>query len=153
MPDSFGLGCFGVPQQGRAFIWQNGVMQDLGTLGGPDSSAFLLNQRGQVAGWALLNSIPNPTTGIPTQHPFVWENGVMKDLGTIRGTAAFEINKLNSRGQVVGGMNVLGDQSFHPFLWDSQLLNDLGTLGGNFGNATWLNEAGRSQAGPPIQAI
>ena len=145
MPDSFGLGCVGFvasPQQARAFLWQNGVMQDLGTLGGPDSAALFVNERGQVAGWALLNSIPNQTTGIPTQHPFLWENGVMKDLGTIGGTAVFEVNSLNNRGQVAGGMNVAGDQSYHPFLWDGQSLKDLGTLGGNFGVANWLNEAG-----------
>lgn len=144
-PDSFNLGCLGFaasPQQGRAFLWQNGVMQDLGTSGGPDSAALFVNERGQVAGWALLNSIPNQTTGIPTQHSFLWENGVMKDLGTIGGTAVFEINHLNNRGQVVGGMNTAGDQSYHPFLWDGELLRDLGTLGGNFGNANWVNEAG-----------
>jgi probable HAF family extracellular repeat protein len=144
-PDSFGLGCLGFaadPQEGRAFLWQNGVMQDLGTLGGPDSSAGLVNESGEVAGWALLDSTPNPTTGIPTQHPFLWDHGVMKDLGTIGGTAVFEVNSLNNRGQVAGGMNVAGDQSYHPFLWDGQSLKDLGTLGGTFGNAFWLNEGG-----------
>lgn len=141
-PDPFNLGCFNTPQQSRAFLWRNGVIQDLGTLGGPDSAAGLVNERGQVAGWALLDSTPNPTTGIPTQHPFLWENGTMKDLGTIGGTAVFEINDLSNNGQLVGGMNVAGDQSYHPFLWDGQALRDLGTLGGTFGNANWLNEAG-----------
>jgi probable HAF family extracellular repeat protein len=117
-------------------------MKDLGTLGGPDSSAFLVNESGQVAGWALLDSTPNPTTGIPTQHPFLWQKGAMKDLGTIGGTAVVEVNSLNNRGQVAGGMNVAGDQSFHPFLWDGQSLKDVGTLGGDFGNANWLNEPG-----------
>jgi probable HAF family extracellular repeat protein len=145
--DPYGF-CLGTPQQSRAFLWQNGTMLDLGTLGGPDALAELVNDRGQVAGWALLDSTPNPTTGIPTQHPFLWENGVMHDLGTIGGTAIFEVNTLNERGQVVGGMNVAGDVGcpaaceFHPFLWDGQSLNDLGTLGGNFGNADWLNQAG-----------
>jgi probable HAF family extracellular repeat protein len=140
VPDSFGF-CFGA-QQSRAFLWQNGVLQDLGTLGGPDALAGLVNERGQVAGWALLDSTPNPITGIPTQHPFLWENGKMRDLGTIGGTAVFLINDLNNQGQVVGGMNVAGDQSFHPFLWDGQSLRDLGTLGGIFGSANSLNEAG-----------
>ena len=129
--DSFGF-CFGVPEQRRAFLWQDGAMRDLGTLGGPDALAEFVNDRGQVAGWSLLDSTPNPATGIPTQHPFLWQNGVMKDLGTIGGTAVFEINNLNRRGQVVGGMNVAGDQSFHPFLWDGQSLRDLGTPGGKF---------------------
>jgi probable HAF family extracellular repeat protein len=66
----------------------------------------------------------------------------MHDLGTIGGTAVFEVNDLNDRGEVVGGMYVTGDQSYHPFLWNGHTLEDLGTLGGNFGNADWTNQAG-----------
>ena len=117
-------------------------MKDLGTLGGPDALAGLVNDRAQVAGWSLTDSIINPATGIPTQHPFLWENGKMRDLGTIGGTAVYLVNDLTNRGQIVGGMNVAGDQSFHPFLWDGVSLRDLGTLGGDFGSADWINEAG-----------
>ena len=34
------------------FLWQNGVMQPLPTLGGANGVASLINNRGQVAGWA-----------------------------------------------------------------------------------------------------
>jgi probable HAF family extracellular repeat protein len=141
VPDSFGF-CFGVPQQSRAFLWQRGGMKDLGTLGGPDALAELVNDRGQVAGWSLTDSTVNAVTGIPTQHPFLWEKGEMRDLGTIGGTKVYLVNSLNNRGHVVGGMYVAGDQSYHPFLWDGDSLKDLGTFGGDFGSADWINEAG-----------
>jgi len=139
--DSFFL-CYGAAQQSRAFLWENGKIKDLGTLGGPDAFAAFINDRGQVAGWSLTDSAVNPATGIPTQHPFLWENGEMRDLGTIGGSAVPAINSMNSRGHFVGAMNVTGDQSSHPFLWDGGSLRDLGTLGGDVGSANWVSETG-----------
>jgi probable HAF family extracellular repeat protein len=129
----------------HTFIWQNGVMQDLGTLGGPDSfpSAGGINQRsGLVAGGSYTNSTPNPVTGIPTQDPFLWRNGQMLDLGTLGGANGFAA-VANSQGQVVGQSNLAGDLTYHPFLWDKKKgLIDLGTFGGSNGLATWINDAG-----------
>ena len=137
IPDPFSV--FGL--QVRAFLWQNGVMEDLGTLGGPEASAYFMNERGQVAGWAFTNSTPNPGTNIPTQDPFLWQEGRMIDLGTLGGTFGVP-NAMNNRGQVVGESNVVGDLTAHPFLWDGKKMIDLGTFGGDSGQANWLNEAG-----------
>jgi probable HAF family extracellular repeat protein len=49
---------------------------------------------------------------------------------------------MNNRGQVVGGSDLRGDQTFHPFLWNGHRLVDPGTLGGHNGIANWINDAG-----------
>jgi probable HAF family extracellular repeat protein len=127
--------------QTRAFLWQHGTMRDLGTLGGPDAAAVLVNNNGDVMGFSYTNDIPNETTGIPTIDPFLWRNGSMIDLGTLGGTITQAIG-VNSQGQLAGQGNLAGDTTQHPFFWDRGHLMDLGTFGGSNGAANSLNDSG-----------
>lgn len=133
--------------QARAFRWHNGSMQDLGTLGGNDASATTVNERGQIVGVSYTNTIPNDTTGVPTMHPFLWENGTMRDLGSLGGTLAVPgsltflggTRVLNDIGELAGTSMLDGDEVFHAFVWSHGSITDLGTLGGRTSEALAIN--------------
>jgi probable HAF family extracellular repeat protein len=139
-PDPYSM--FGWGTETRSFIWQNGKMTDLGTLGGPDAVQNNLNERGQIAGWSYTNDTPNTDSGgYPTTDPFLWQNGHMTDLGTLGGDYG-NTNWMNDRGDVVGFSYLAGDQTFHPFLSNGGRMIDLGTLGGSSGAAFWVSNSG-----------
>lgn len=102
----------------RAFVWQNGVMTDLGTLGGSDSYSYGLgiNDAGQIVG----ESSP---AGLSPSHAFLWQNGVMSDLGTLGETST--ANAINSTGQVVGVSQAPGSPSF-AVRWQNGVMSDVG---------------------------
>ena len=136
------------------FIWQNGRMRDLGTLGGPDAlpGASCSSERtGLVTGFSFVDSTPNPDTGIPTAHPFLWNNGTMIDLGTLGGTLVCGpldcISCANNRGQVAGASTLAGNSVVHAFLWSQGIMTDLGTLGGSTSLIRWLNDVGEVVGG------
>ena len=91
----------------RAFLWQNGKMTDLGTLGGERSDPTAINESGQIIGSSWIKTRDS--------HAFVWENGTMTDLGTLGGNASYA-SAINERGQIVGTSQTKSGQT-HAVLW------------------------------------
>jgi len=111
------------------------VIIDLGTLGGWSSVGLGINEQGQVAGGA--------DTGQGLRHAFLWDSGVMTDLGTLPGVTQSEAWDINNRGQVVG--DALDDMHAppHAFLWQDGEMLDLGHLGGGESSAYAVNDSGQ----------
>ena len=142
VPDPFSL--FQAGFQIRTFFWEHGDLEDIGSLGGPDTvpGPGCTNQRPRsIVGASYTNFTPNADTGMPTLNPFIWENGKMVDLGNLGGTISFG-QCANNRGDVIGQSNLRGDLVTHAFLWHKGRIMDLGTLGGDNSEAIWMNDAG-----------
>lgn len=114
---------------------------DLGTLGGPNSSAYGINNFGQVVGTSDLAE----ADGSIRQHAFLWESGVMTDIGTLTGpegdfSSALDIN---DSAQVVGqSRNDAGNDV--AFMWQGGVMHELPGLDlDNYNSAAKaINEAG-----------
>ncbi|MCC6910122.1 MAG: hypothetical protein IT430_19480 [Phycisphaerales bacterium] len=119
-----------------AVLWlANGQRIQLGSLGGRWlAQPYDINNNRQVVGESSA-----PPDDYP--HPFIWQDGVMRDLGTFggpRGTA----HAINDSGSVVGTAEIPGTDN-RPFLWEGGDLIQLDMLPeGNNGVATDINDAG-----------
>ena len=95
--------CFTNPDD--AFVWSNGTMTDLGTLGGNFSEGVAINSSGEVVGTS--------ETSTGAEDGFLWSNGTMTDLGSNFSPAA-----INDSGVIVGGQ----------FVYSGGTLQNLNTL-------------------------
>lgn len=134
-----------------AFLWRDGSMAPLPTLGGNNGSASRINSRGQVVGVAE-NTTPDPTCPSPPVPPFfsvleskpvVWEKGeIQQELPTIGGDPDGFASAINDKGQVIG---LTGNCTsvFHAVLWNKGIPTDLGTLEGLLLTPTDINNEGQ----------
>ena len=133
--------CLAIGSPGcHAFLWENGVMTDLPTLGGDSSQAWWLNEAGEIAGSSDL-----ATPGI--HHAVRWKDSQITDLGTVGGDACSHSRGMNEKGQVVGDSTDC-HAALHAFVWEEGTgMLDLNTLippgsGVRLINAININERG-----------
>lgn len=152
------------------------TLVDIGALGPKGSAPFALNNRGEVAGGSIAVA-----GGFERQHAFLWQHGVMHDLGQAfaGGNAGSFITAMNDKGALAGIVDgkpylwhdgVAGalpfdgvpldinkseaiaggywtgpareEPPFHAFLFQNATFLDLGTLGGKHSNANAVNDKG-----------
>jgi probable HAF family extracellular repeat protein len=119
---------------------QQYTVTDLGTLGGSNSSAFAINDLGQVVGCA--------DTVSSLGHSFIWSAASgMHDIGTLgHGPRSYSCALgINNAGQVVGYTN---SGNGLPYFWTQRGgMQSLGTLGGSGGSAYAINSSGQVVGG------
>ena len=114
----------------HGFVWDNGTMTDIGSLGGAYTAALGINDAGQVVGRTYNAS--------GYARAFLWESGAMTDLNIGTDSLAWDIN---NRAQVVGRVGTT--TGYHAFLWENGTTTDLGTLGGVYSVAYQVNDVGQ----------
>jgi len=95
-PSSTGHICLG-------FVWRDGEMTALPTLGGNNGVAASVNNRGQVVGWAETN-VHDPTCVAPQVLQFeavIWgpEKGRIQQLSPLAGDPDTAATAINDKGQ------------------------------------------------------
>jgi len=120
----------------RAFLYSDGIMKDIGTLGGTSSAGTGINASGQIVGHSWL-------AGDSTYHAFLYSSGTMTDLGTFGGLTS-RANAINDAGQITGYADLTGDFfACHAFLYDNGKMIDLGALGEGYSYGLAINNLGQ----------
>ena len=114
------------------FVWQDGAMVPLPTLGS-NGQALAVNSRGLVAGAAendTLDATCPSGSEFRQLEPVLWEKGEIHKLPTIAGDPNGSVHAINDNGQAVGNTLDCTGSSFHAVRWQHGKAIDLGTLDG-----------------------
>jgi probable HAF family extracellular repeat protein len=108
-------------QTQRPFYWDRSRgLVDMGTLGGPTGEVLDLSDSGLAVGTADLAD--------GTHHAFVWQDGVMTDVGVVPGDLCSNGRASNSKGLAIGTSTDCMGNVKHMFLWQDGSIHDLTAL-------------------------
>jgi probable HAF family extracellular repeat protein len=106
---------------GNPYLYSNGSVVYLGSLGGGGGVGLGIDSSDQVIGWSYLAST--------YQHAFLYMNSSMQDLGTIPGIGSGDhtvvASAINASGQIVG--TDYADYTLNGFLYIDGVMQSLGT--------------------------
>jgi len=120
------------------FLWRDGHMSALPTLGGNNGQASAINNRGEVVGFAedgaLDSTCPAGTTNNRIALSALWERGSVEVLPLVGNDSDGFAFGINDRGQAVGYSGNCTTAT-HAVMWKDHtafVLQDLGGTGSNF---------------------
>jgi probable HAF family extracellular repeat protein len=105
----------------HGFVYQNGTVTDIGTLGGPNSSVDAINDNGVVTG--------SSQDAADVSHPFVYSGGKLTSLGTYNIDTTPQA--INDNGVIVGttyGVDTGNNPFTHAFIYQAGTFQDLNNL-------------------------
>jgi probable HAF family extracellular repeat protein len=120
---------FGPADEHRGFIWQNGVISDIGGAPGAMHIALGVNDAGVV-------------TGFDEDSAFRAQSGATTDLPGLGGPFS-DAEDINNAGVIVGEANTGPGGLQHAAMWIGSTVTDLGTLGGDLSQALGINNSGQ----------
>jgi probable HAF family extracellular repeat protein len=148
----------GFYQDHRAVIWRDGAYVDLGDLADssiadPWTYANAWNNSGQVVGRSQVRDPKVVDSYLHLYHPYLWENGVMRDLGVLAPLPCPAPNSaidcswgeavdINAHGVVVGN-SAGADGKTRAFMWENGVMRDLGVSPGRTTEALAINDRGQ----------
>lgn len=134
------------PTASHAFIYSNGKLKDLGTLGGSISWARGINDAGEVIG--ISCTAGESQKGSRLNDVFLYSNGEMRNLAAMvpipaSGLLALDVADINSRGQIVGWQIRSRGGPEELFCYENGQMTLLGGLvEKNFGQVKRINDSG-----------
>ena len=133
------------------YVYRNGVLEPIGTLGGGFTQATARNDKGQIIGTSRA-------PGYRLYRAFVWENGVTTALPDLESTPCSDdpqqictftfANAINKDGDVVGSAGNAETGEQRGVLWRrGQPPIDLGALPGQYSSGWLINDHGQVVVG------
>jgi probable HAF family extracellular repeat protein len=136
-PDGEDVCGFGTQLTCVPFLWRDGHMSALPTVGGNNGQASAINNRGEVAGYAETAVVDSGCPPYKITSAVMWEKGKAVALPTVGGDPDGVAFGINDHGQSVGysGSCVAAT---HAVMWKNNTAFALQDLGGTRSNIAYV---------------
>lgn len=143
-PDGEDMCGFRTKKTCRPFLWRDGHIMALPTLGGNNGQACAINNREQIVGISETTASDPGCPSKKTILPVLWEKGEAHALSMVAGDTDAFVQGLNDQGQAVGSSGDCANIAAHAVLWENDTASQLKDLGHPGGAAYAINGQGQA---------